>query len=122
MLKEIYTKNLSVNILFLRKRNKMTQDALAERLDIQTPNIGYYESGKTVPNLENLVKIAFIFKVSTDALLFTEISKADSSTVNEPETPYYTLPNAQEIMKELEVTKKHFSKIEGMLQILKERK
>ena len=42
----------------LRKSKKMTQEQLAEQVDIGTPNISYFETGKFTPAIETLEKIA----------------------------------------------------------------
>ena len=42
----------------LRKAKKYTQEQLAEKVDIGTPNISYFETGKYSPSIETLEKIA----------------------------------------------------------------
>ena len=49
---------LSKKIRELRKANKYTQEQLAEKVDIGTPNISYFETGKYSPSIETLEKIA----------------------------------------------------------------
>ena len=53
----------------LRKNCKMTQETLGEKLGVSKNAISYWESGDTQPSIEIIVKLADIFKVSTDYLL-----------------------------------------------------
>lgn len=49
---------LGKKIREIRKARKLTQEQLAERIDIGTPNISYFETGKFSPSIETLEKIA----------------------------------------------------------------
>ena len=53
----------------LRKQNKYTQRAMAEKLSITQPSYIRYEHGSAEPTYEKLVKIADLFDVSIDYLL-----------------------------------------------------
>lgn len=52
-----------------RKENKLTQRQLAEYLQIAQPSYIRYENDSAEPSLENLVKLADYFDISTDYLL-----------------------------------------------------
>lgn len=52
-----------------RKLNRLTQRDVANHLGIAQSSYIRYENGKAEPTLENLVKIADLFDVSTDYLL-----------------------------------------------------
>ncbi|MBQ4243920.1 MAG: helix-turn-helix domain-containing protein [Clostridia bacterium] len=56
------------NLLNLRKINNMTQEELAEKLDVSRQAVAKWESGETVPDLEKCKIIAEIFGVSLDDL------------------------------------------------------
>ena len=56
-------------LLEQRKLNHLTQREVASRLGISRPSYIRYEKGTAEPGLENLVKLADIFDVSTDYLL-----------------------------------------------------
>lgn len=65
-----------------RKLNKVTQRQMADFLNMAQPSYIRYENGTSEPNLENLVRIADYFDVTTDYLLGrTEfwISKRDKN-------------------------------------------
>lgn len=55
-----------------RKLNNVTQRQMAEYLKITQPSYIRYENGTAEPSLENLVKIADFFDISTDYLLGRE--------------------------------------------------
>lgn len=53
----------------LRKENNISQEELAEKLGVSRQSISLWETGQTMPAMENIVTIANIFDVSTDMLL-----------------------------------------------------
>lgn len=53
----------------LRKISGMTQEQLAEKLNVSRQTISKWESGGTMPDLESMVKIGRMFQVSLDELL-----------------------------------------------------
>lgn len=60
---------LGEKIRKLRKENKISQEALAEKLGVSRQSISLWENDQTIPSMENIVAIANIFGVSTDELL-----------------------------------------------------
>ena len=61
--------NFSEKLLTLRKANNLTQEQLAEKLDVSRQSISKWESGQATPDLEKIVVISAIFDVTTDYLL-----------------------------------------------------
>lgn len=59
----------STRLRELRTEFKFTQQQLSEMLNIRQQSYARYENGKGEPDLETVVKIANIFKVSCDYLL-----------------------------------------------------
>lgn len=53
----------------LRIENHLTQEELAERLDVSRQAISKWESDKAIPNIEKLLKISELYGVSVDFLL-----------------------------------------------------
>lgn len=53
----------------LRKKAGLTQEQLAEQLNVSRQAIAKWESGSGLPDIENLVNISRFFHVSTDLLL-----------------------------------------------------
>ena len=61
--------NVGKNIRILRTRKKMTQDGLAEKLFVSHQTVSNYETGKTRPDIDTLVKIADIMEVDVNVLI-----------------------------------------------------
>lgn len=59
----------SSQLKILRQAKNLSQEALAEQLFISRQAISKWENGDATPDLENLVKLAEIFKVSLDELV-----------------------------------------------------
>lgn len=62
-----------------RKANNMSQDELAEKLDVTRQSISLWETGQTQPTLENIVALSGLFHVSIDTLLKTESGISNSN-------------------------------------------
>ena len=60
---------LGNNILKIRKEKNLTQDDLAEKYFVTRQTISNWETGKSYPDLETLVKISDDFNISLDVLL-----------------------------------------------------
>lgn len=56
----------------LRKRNHLSQEALAERLGISRQAVSKWERAEASPDTDNLILLARLYKVSLDELLLTE--------------------------------------------------
>ena len=78
---------LGDNIRKYRKLNNMSQDQLAEKLNVTRQSISLWENGQTQPSLENIVALAKLFKISTDELLVSDQTEPlASNTVTSPKT------------------------------------
>ena len=62
-------KNLARNIRTYRKLRGMTQGKLADMLFVTAQNVSKWEMGKSVPDVDNLCKLAEAFGISPDRLL-----------------------------------------------------
>lgn len=69
ILTEINKNSFSIRLKRLRKKHNMTQCALAEELNLPPLWISKYETGRSQPSIEVIVKIARYFCVSSDYLL-----------------------------------------------------
>ena len=56
-------------LLALRQRAGMSQDALAERLDVSRQAVSRWERDETMPETDKVVALADLFGVTTDYLL-----------------------------------------------------
>lgn len=64
---------LSSNLRFLRKQKNITQNDLADQLDVQRTMISAYEDGRSEPKLATLQKLAEILEVGVEELLNHDI-------------------------------------------------
>lgn len=62
-------KSLGEKLRKLRESYNLSQNQVAEALNIDRSTYSYYELDKTRPNLETLVKLSHIFSVSKSYLL-----------------------------------------------------
>lgn len=60
---------LSEKILTLRKSRNLTQEQLAEQLNVSRQSISKWESGQSIPEIEKIMLLSSIFDVTTDYLL-----------------------------------------------------
>ena len=61
--------NIGKNISSRRKNLCITQEQLAEKLNVTRQAVSNWENGKTEPDIETLTKIAQIFDISIDELV-----------------------------------------------------
>ncbi|MDD6284105.1 MAG: helix-turn-helix transcriptional regulator [Firmicutes bacterium] len=67
----------------LREEYNITQKQVADLLNIDRSTYSYYETGKSCPTLDTLVRLARIFGTSTDELLDVKSTfQEPSSTVS----------------------------------------
>lgn len=59
-------------LLDLRKENNYTQQKIAEYLKIDRSNYSKYELGKLEPNLDMIIALSKLYKVTTDYILGLE--------------------------------------------------
>lgn len=60
---------IGAKIKALRESKKMTQKELAETLKISRETISKWELDKSLPDIENLIRLSDIFQISVDELL-----------------------------------------------------
>ena len=57
------------NIKNIRKKNNITQEELAEKLNVTRQAVSNWENGKSEPDIKTISTIAGIFEISTDELI-----------------------------------------------------
>lgn len=72
--------NFSEKIKEIRKKEGISQEQLAERIGVSRQAITKWETGKGLPDVENMVIIAEIFKTTIDELLMDSVKKAAPGT------------------------------------------
>ena len=60
---------ISEKIIALRKNSNMSQEELAEKLDVSRQTVSGWESGKVIPAADKVLALSELFNVSTDFLL-----------------------------------------------------
>ena len=81
------------NLALLRKKAKMNQLELAEKLGVSQQTISKYENGTREPDHTTILKLSEIFNVSTDYLL----GKTDNTT----DEQYYLNGETRQIAQEI---------------------
>ena len=61
---------VSNSIRKLREERGMTQDELAEKLNVTRQAVSNWETGKTQPDIETLTRLAEIFDVSVERIIY----------------------------------------------------
>ena len=61
--------NLSEKITTLRKRENMSQEELANRLNVSRQAVSRWESGTALPDALNILRLSKLFDVTTDYIL-----------------------------------------------------
>lgn len=64
--------NLGENIYRLRTSRKLSQDALAEALDVSRQSVSKWENNMAVPDLDKLIKMKELFGITLDELVAEE--------------------------------------------------
>lgn len=66
--------SLGENLQFLRKRENMTQEQLAETLEVSRQSVSKWESDNTYPETDKLLQLAELFHCTLDDLMRKDIS------------------------------------------------
>jgi transcriptional regulator with XRE-family HTH domain len=75
--------SIGIRIKELRSRRGLTQDQIAEKLNMNRANFSHYERGTSIPPGDMLGKIADILNTTTDYLLGrTEPTQIDDFTID----------------------------------------
>lgn len=79
---------LSNNLRRLRTENNYTQEQIGEKLNISRQAYSNYETGKRIPDIDMLIRIADIYEVTLEQLITQTCTSA--GIINETSGPYYT--------------------------------
>lgn len=66
------------NLQFLRKQKEITQEQLAESLEVSRQSVSKWESAQSYPEMEKLLQICNMFHCDMDTLLQGDVSKVFS--------------------------------------------
>ena len=57
---------LGQKITELRKKNNLSQEALAEKMNVSRQAVSIWESDQSIPDIEKIVNLSELFGVTTD--------------------------------------------------------
>ena len=60
---------ISMNLKQLRKANRLTQEEIAEKIGVSRQAVAKWESGETVPDINNCIALANLYGVVLDDLV-----------------------------------------------------
>lgn len=66
--------NLGENLQNIRKRKNLSQEELADKLNVSRQSVSKWESGSSYPEIEKIITICEIFQCSMDELIKGEIT------------------------------------------------
>lgn len=90
---------LADKIIRLRKKYGLTQEELADKMNVSRQAVSKWESAQTIPDLEKILQLGQLFGVTTDYLLKDEIENEEyTDGVSEPGVRKMTLAEANEYL------------------------
>ncbi|MBQ9663088.1 MAG: helix-turn-helix domain-containing protein [Oscillospiraceae bacterium] len=64
---------ISKNLMFLRRKANLSQEALAEKIKVSRQTLAKWENGESIPDVLHCDQIAELFEISLDDLLHTDL-------------------------------------------------
>ncbi|WP_124058779.1 helix-turn-helix domain-containing protein [Vaginisenegalia massiliensis] len=94
---------LADKIIYLRKQMQLTQEQLAEQLDVSRQSISKWEGSLATPDLNKIMAMSRIFGVSTDFLVNDQMTLDDLNQESKvmSELPVIDLEQANEYLENL---------------------
>lgn len=65
------------NLQYLRKQKEITQEQLAEQLEVSRQSVSKWESGQSFPEMEKLLQICNMFHCNMDTLMQGDVSQPE---------------------------------------------
>lgn len=78
---------LADKIITLRKKNGLSQEELAEKMNVSRQSVSKWEGAQSVPDLNKIIMLSEIFGVTTDYLLKDELSEPEFAQAEDSEAP-----------------------------------
>ena len=98
-------KHIGEKIKELRRKNDMTQEKLADYLNVTYQTVSKWETGITNPDLSLIVPLARLFKVTTDELLGMEEAISDARRLELEKQYDETTKASGDVKKRYEIAK-----------------
>lgn len=86
-------------LIELRKKNGLTQEELAEKLNVSRQSVSKWEGAQSIPDLNKIIKLASIFNVSTDYLLKDEIEVMENVSIPADAIDEYKAENNEPVIR-----------------------
>ena len=98
---------LGQKITQLRKKSHLSQEALAEKMNVSRQAVSKWESNQSIPDIEKIVDLSELFGVTTDYLLKngTPSFELPGKTTEEKQIKKLPSIDDQQITQYLEVAK-----------------
>ncbi|MBS5982823.1 MAG: helix-turn-helix transcriptional regulator [Clostridium butyricum] len=84
--------NIGENIKKCRNEKEISQEKLAVKLDVSSRTLQSYESGRTTPTIETLIRISKILDVPLYRLIEGDGNLSKEEIEEVKKDPYYSLP------------------------------
>ncbi|MBQ4571392.1 MAG: helix-turn-helix transcriptional regulator [Bacilli bacterium] len=85
---------LGEQILKFRKQKGLSQEELANRLNVSRQSISLWETNQTVPQIDYLIELSRIFNVTLDELCGNDVKQENNDIVDQKETEEIDVPLA----------------------------
>lgn len=108
---------LADKIINLRKKNGMSQEDLAGKLNVSRQSVSKWESAQSIPDLDKIIQMSSLFGVSTDFLLKDEIELEDCSVLVDEDPCTETKRVSMEIANDF-IAKRHKNAFKVALGVL----
>ena len=90
---------LADKLIQLRKKSGMSQEELAEKMNVSRQAVSKWEGAQSVPDLEKILQLSELYGVTTDYLLKDEMELEEFVGKDEPTVRKVTLEQANEYLE-----------------------
>ncbi len=97
-LMEVHKMILADKIIKLRKKNRWSQEELADKMNVSRQAVSKWEGAQTVPDLERILQMSALFGVTTDYLLKDEVENEEYTDSDDNIIRRVSLKDANEYM------------------------
>lgn len=91
------------NIHELRKKKKLSQEQIAEKINVTRQTVSNWETGQTVPDLYQAKELAKVLEISIDELFENIDDREENSNIQNNEYDNKTMINASIIWNEIKL-------------------
>ena len=85
--------NLPQNLQYLRKRDKITQEDLADKLGVSRQSVSKWETGEAYPETDKLILICDLFGTTLDELIRGDLTASAAPAAKACTVSVYILRN-----------------------------